>query len=146
MSDPTREQLQRAYELAKSGRRMEAIHLLQQVILVDDRNVNAWWLMANLTESPADKRVALDHVLALNPNHSKARQMLARIVERYPELARKPSVLPTAPREVRPKRARPRPAARPKPHARGRRRLLIGAIVVILVVVVVIVVALLLAT
>ncbi len=140
MSDPTREQVQRAYDLFKTGRRTEALHVLQQVILMDDKNVNAWWLMAHITQTPADQRVALDHVLRLNPNHAKAQKMLKQLVEQYPELAEKPSILVAGPAVVKPRPAKPR-ADHPAPVVRrdsGRRKrfLLMVAVAVLVVVVV----------
>ncbi|MBN1286981.1 MAG: hypothetical protein JXB47_16395 [Anaerolineae bacterium] len=97
MSDPTRESLQRAYDLFKAGRRTETLQILQQVLMADDANVNAWWLMANVVENPADRRVALANVLELNPEHSKAQAMLAELVGSFPRLAQKPDlVMPPA--------------------------------------------------
>lgn len=147
MSDPTREQVQRAYELIKSGHRTEALHILQQVILMDDRNVDAWWLMANITQTPADRRVALDHVLKLKPNHARAKRMLAQLVEQHPALAEKPAILKARPEPVKPKPARSRVARAAPPRRRdadGRdQRLLITLAVAVLVVIVVFVVVLL---
>lgn len=120
MKSSTREALQRAYELLKIGQRTEALQIVQQIILTDDANIDAWWLMANTVENPADRRVALAHVLDLNPNHGKARKMLDDLIDRYPELARKPDLLTSA---------LPSQAAPDRP---GRRLLLAGAVVLIL--------------
>jgi ferric-dicitrate binding protein FerR (iron transport regulator) len=138
LGDPTRGQLQRGYELLKTGRRTQALHVLQQIILDDAQNVNAWWLMAHAVESPTDKQVALGHVLDVNPAHAGARRMMAELREHYPELAGKPTnELPL--RSVPAKRPRSR---RPIPPRRSRVR----AFIIIMVAVVVLVVALLLAS
>lgn len=129
MSDPARERVQQAYRLVKAGRRTEALHLLQQVILVDDQNVNAWWLMAYMVESPADKRAALEHVLRLRPNHSKARRVLARLLERHPELAEERAPPEPAPARRRAKRPPPqRPKTRSRRWLAGKSAWLIAAL------------------
>lgn len=151
MSDPTREQMQRAHALIKAGRRTEALHILQQIILVDDQNANAWWLMVHAMDTPTDRRVALDHVLKLKPGHAKARAMLAQLIAQYPELAEKPSILEAKPATrkapVKPKPAQPSTQRRKSAAKRGRRtgnrtRLLIALGVAVLVIVVVVVVVL----
>ncbi len=124
MSDPTREALQRAYALLKAGRRTETLHIVQQIIMSDEANVDAWWLMANAIESQTDRRVALAHVLDLNPRHGKARKMLVELVARNPKLAEKPDLLAMPARDAAPTSAQPKSA--------WRRRLLFGLVVFLL--------------
>lgn len=130
MSDPKREALRRANTLRKAGRRTEALQILQQVILDDDTNVSAWWLMAQTVEGRTDRRAALGHVLTLNPRHAKAQKMLAELVERYPGLVEKPDLL------------RPKPIDAPPAPARGRRRT--STVVAIAVLAIILLVALVL--
>jgi hypothetical protein len=76
MSDPTRAQLQEAYQLIKSGKKQDAVQLLQTVLLMDRNNPDAWWLLANASDDPAEQREALETVLRLRPTHEQAQQKL----------------------------------------------------------------------
>jgi len=76
MSEPTRAQLQQAYQLIKNGQRDEAIAILRPIVTVDPNNVDAWWLMANAAIEPAEQRSALDRVLLLRPDHKQAQEKL----------------------------------------------------------------------
>lgn len=76
------QQLKDAYELIRSGRTQEAIQLLEPILRTDPNNRDAWWLMANATNDPDTKRQALNQVLRLGNNDSraqKAQQMLNTI-------------------------------------------------------------------
>jgi ferric-dicitrate binding protein FerR (iron transport regulator) len=95
LSDRIREALERAQELRRTGQRTKALQILERILFEEDTNVQAWWLMAQTVEGPTEKRVALEHVLALSPNHGRAQRMLDELVERYPQLAEKPDLLRT---------------------------------------------------
>jgi tetratricopeptide (TPR) repeat protein len=84
MSDPTRQQLQQAYELIKGKQRQQALEILLPILQADENNVNAWWLLANAVTEPNDAREALENVLRLRPDHANARKMLDDLNRRYP--------------------------------------------------------------
>jgi hypothetical protein len=83
-NDPTRQQLQQAYELIRSGRKAEAEALLLPILKANEDDANAWWLMANAVSSPDDIREALQNVLRLRPGDAKAQQMLDSLNARTP--------------------------------------------------------------
>jgi tetratricopeptide (TPR) repeat protein len=74
MSDIERAQWLYEGALALSeGRREEARRLLMQVIERDEQNEQAWLWLSGAVEDPADQQIALENVLAINPNNSAAR-------------------------------------------------------------------------
>lgn len=77
-------QLQAAYAFIKSGREKEAVALLMPILKADRDNANAWWLMANALEKPDQVRGALEQVLRLRPDNTKAQQMLLKVNSLYP--------------------------------------------------------------
>ncbi len=80
MSDQTRQQLQQALELIKSGQREQARALLESVVKADPNNADAWWIMATAVTSPAAMRDALQNVLRIRPDYPNAQQMLDRVI------------------------------------------------------------------
>ena len=70
----------------KEGRHADAQGLLLEVIERDEQNELAWLWLSGAMEDPADQQVALENVLALNPNNVIARQGLAYLQERYGDL------------------------------------------------------------
>lgn len=83
--DDIRQQEYEATRLIQEERFDEAVALLEAVLRQDADNVNAWWLMANAVDTPEDARAALTRVLDLNPSHAKARGMLDRLNQLYPQ-------------------------------------------------------------
>ena len=79
MSDPTRAQLQQAYQLIKSGQLAQALEILQPIVLADRNNADAWWLIANASTDPVKQREALETVVRLRPDHQQAQQKLAEL-------------------------------------------------------------------
>ena len=79
MSDQTRQQLQQALELLKSGQRDQARLLLESIVKTDPDNATAWWMMATAVTSPADMRNALLNVVRIKPDYPNAQQMLDRV-------------------------------------------------------------------
>lgn len=69
-----------------AGRRAEAQGLLMQVIEHDEQNEQAWLWLSGAVEDPADQQVALENVLALNPNNMPARHGLEYLRARYGNL------------------------------------------------------------
>jgi hypothetical protein len=83
-SDQTKQDLQRAYELIRDGKKAEAEALLMPILKADEENANAWWLLANAVREPADIREALGQVLRLRPGDAKAQKMLDDLNRRSP--------------------------------------------------------------
>jgi tetratricopeptide (TPR) repeat protein len=67
------ELLKQAIALARSGDKVQARTLLRQAVEHDPANEAAWMWLASVAESPAEALSALEKVLALNPNHERAR-------------------------------------------------------------------------
>jgi hypothetical protein len=75
------EKLQQAIAAARNGQSKEAQLLLTQALKENSEETQAWFLLSTLVESKQKKLVYLGKVLALDPQHSKAQQMLARLQE-----------------------------------------------------------------
>lgn len=75
----SRDELQRAYELIKAGEKDQADSILQNIVVEDPENVQAWWLLANASDNEARQRSALRQVLRLDPTHAQARAMQQRL-------------------------------------------------------------------
>ncbi len=58
------------------GRRAEAQILLMQALELDEHNEQAWLWLSGAVEQPADQEIALENVLALNPNNAAAQEGL----------------------------------------------------------------------
>ncbi len=83
MSDIS-QQLKQAIALIKAGERKKAIQILLPILQQDNDNADAWWLLANCLSEPGDAREALENVLRLRPDHTRARQMLEKLNELHP--------------------------------------------------------------
>lgn len=83
-SDSTQQDLQRAYELIKAGKKAEAEALLLPILKADESNANAWWLLSNAVSGPGETREALEQVLRLRPGDAKAQKMLDDLNRRHP--------------------------------------------------------------
>ena len=79
MSDPTRQQLQQAYQLIKTGQREQAGVILIAILKQDRDNADAWWLLANASNEPDKARQALENVLRIRPDDVRARQRLDKL-------------------------------------------------------------------
>lgn len=79
MSDQSRQQLKRAYEMIKAGQKKEASQLLVDMLKADRNNADAWWLLANATPKKENAQQALEQVLRLRPNDENARKLLAKL-------------------------------------------------------------------
>ncbi|MDX2138048.1 MAG: hypothetical protein SF123_08125 [Chloroflexota bacterium] len=84
MAQDARAQLVEAYNLIKAGRKSDAEALLIKVLQRDERNADAWWLMANALTQPDEQREALEMVLQLRAGDEKARKMLDKINALHP--------------------------------------------------------------
>ena len=72
----TSQLLRQGIAYAKAGRRQEARDLLLQVVELDEQNESAWLWLSGVVDSDDDKTVALENVLALNPNNEWAKRGL----------------------------------------------------------------------
>lgn len=68
------DQLRQAYDLIQQGKTDAALAIIEPIIRADRDNRDAWWLMANATTDPAQRRRALNEVLRLNSNDPRAEQ------------------------------------------------------------------------
>lgn len=108
-----RAQLVQAYNWIKEGKKAEAEALLIRILGNDEKNADAWWLLANALTDPAEQAEALDQLLELRPNDEKAQKMLARL------RLTPPTPPPPAPRPAAPPPPPTRPASPPPPPARA---------------------------
>lgn len=65
--------------LGKAGKKQEAIDLVREYVQQHPDDIEGWWCAANIVPNPRIKTQALEKVLQLNPNHVRARQMLATL-------------------------------------------------------------------
>jgi hypothetical protein len=68
--------LDRAYDLIEKGQLSEARTLLDSLMPEHENNPDVWWLMANAAEDSNEGRLALDKVIALNPDYPGAKDLL----------------------------------------------------------------------
>jgi Tfp pilus assembly protein PilF len=59
------------------GDKDTARDMLLQVVEVDEHNEEAWLWLSGAVDDPEDQQVALENVLAINPNNAAAREGLA---------------------------------------------------------------------
>ncbi len=59
-----------------TGRKAEAQEKLLKVIELDEQNEQAWLWLSGAVEDPSDQEIALENVLALNPNNTAAQEGL----------------------------------------------------------------------
>jgi tetratricopeptide (TPR) repeat protein len=73
VDDETRQWLTEGIARAKAGERERARELLLRVVEHDERNAPAWLWLSGVVESLEDRRVALENVLAIEPENALAR-------------------------------------------------------------------------
>ncbi|KXK14356.1 MAG: hypothetical protein UZ15_CFX003003090, partial [Chloroflexi bacterium OLB15] len=75
MAEPNIEELLRqGVDAARSGDKLTARRLLQQVLLNDKHNVTALMWMASVVDTLEDRRAYLQRVLQVDPNNERARE------------------------------------------------------------------------
>lgn len=79
--------LKQAADLFKKGERSQAVEILKEVIRSDPNNLNAWYGLALCLDDVEKKIFCLQRVLRLNPNHQKAKELLARLKDEQIGLA-----------------------------------------------------------
>jgi hypothetical protein len=86
MSDDLAQMLYDGALAVREGRHADAQGLLLQVIEHDEQNELAWLWLSGAVEDPTDQQVALENVLAINPDNAAARQGLTWLQSRYGKL------------------------------------------------------------
>lgn len=71
------DKLNSAIAAFQAGDKATAKTLFQEVISTDPNNDTAWYYFAALQDDPARRRAALQKVLEINPEHQRAREVLA---------------------------------------------------------------------
>ena len=114
------DKLSEAIQTFQAGDRDQARILFQELISTDPNNDTAWYYYAALQDDPARRRAALVRVLEINPQHQRARDVLAAMDAAGPTGAATSSSArpPTA---TRPTAAPPPPVepAKPKNESAG---------------------------
>lgn len=75
----TEELLLKSVQLAKEGQASQARQLIEDYTRQNPFDVRGWWVMANVVEDTASKRTALQKVLELKPDNTKARALLEEL-------------------------------------------------------------------
>jgi tetratricopeptide (TPR) repeat protein len=65
--------LQQGIAAAKAGHNEQARQLLMQVVEIDERSEKGWLWLSEVVEATDDRRICLENVLAINPQHAHAR-------------------------------------------------------------------------
>lgn len=73
-------ELIQAHKLLKAAERGEAAKVLKAYLSKNPRDARAWWLMAHAVTRPDNVQMCLEHVLAINPEHAKARARLDELL------------------------------------------------------------------
>ncbi len=115
-----RAQLLQAYNWIKEGKKAEAEALLIRILGNDEKNADAWWLLANALTDPAEQSEALDQLLEIRPGDEKAQKMLARLRLTPPSSPVPPRPTPSSASRTAASPPPPvsRPAAPPPPVSR----------------------------
>ncbi|MCL4252426.1 MAG: PD40 domain-containing protein [Anaerolineae bacterium] len=80
--DPIHQELLRqAVEAAKRGDIDNAVDKVKEVLEEDEENAKAWMLLARLTSNNDEKRIALATLLQIEPNNTKAKELLEKLDE-----------------------------------------------------------------
>lgn len=73
------EKLKEAIAAVRTGDKREAQRQLTTLLQEDPEQVQGWYLLSLLVDSPQKQAAYLSKTLALNPNHEKAREQLAAL-------------------------------------------------------------------
>jgi len=65
--------LEQGIAAAKAGHSEQARQLLMQVVEIDERSEQGWLWLSEVVETTDDRRICLENVLAINPEHAHAR-------------------------------------------------------------------------
>ncbi|MBZ0319659.1 MAG: hypothetical protein K8L91_24835 [Anaerolineae bacterium] len=75
---------QAAHAATVAGRNHDAHLYFREAIKIFPLSTNVWLWLAKVVDIEEDRRVALENVLAIDPNHKEARRRLAEINRRSP--------------------------------------------------------------
>lgn len=73
--------VQQAFVYYQKGKRSKALTYLRKAIEQDPNNVQAWYGLAVCLEDADQKIYSLNRVLSLQPEHTKAREMLRKLLD-----------------------------------------------------------------
>jgi tetratricopeptide (TPR) repeat protein len=73
------DQLQQAFNLYQSGNKNQACEMLKILVKQEPGNANAWYGLAICLDEESKKRYCLEKVLAIDPGHQKARQLMDKL-------------------------------------------------------------------
>ena len=94
MNSLHQELLRQAVEAARAGEREAALSFVKEILEEDEENVRAWLLLARLTDNDDERRIALKTVLALDPENSKARELLDKLEGAFKQSRDQEEVIP----------------------------------------------------
>ncbi len=78
------ELLRQGIAAAKAGQKDHARELLMEAVELDERNEQAWLWLSGMVESPNDRRICLENVLAINPDNAHAQSGLEWLQQHPP--------------------------------------------------------------
>jgi len=73
------EKLHDAAEFLKAGQKKEARRILREVLSTDRNNLPAWELLWRAAYNTREELICLNHILAIDPNHTSAKRRYAMI-------------------------------------------------------------------
>jgi hypothetical protein len=79
MDEDINQELKKAIELIRSGKRGDAVPILAEVLHHAPKNANAWFLLGYALDDHQQKTFAFERVLRLDPSHEKAKAQLAKL-------------------------------------------------------------------
>src|SRR4030042_1118073 len=82
------DKLSEAQQAIKQGERLRARKLLSQVLLSDQRNEQAWLMMARLADTEQQVIDCLEWVVRINPQNVSARSALNNLKHKHPSHTR----------------------------------------------------------
>lgn len=104
--------LQQAQTAVKAGHKVEARHLLQQVVAEDDQSFKAWLLLASVTSAPQAAAAYVERAALLAPTHPAVIKAQRWAAEQTGKPATAVPVSPVAPPAAAPSQARSVPNGR----------------------------------
>lgn len=73
------ELLREGIRAARAGEKEQARELLQQVVDLDQYSEQGWFWLASVVETDEERRTCLGNVVVINPNNTKAQELLERL-------------------------------------------------------------------
>jgi hypothetical protein len=104
MDDAIKQELKKAIELIRAGKRADAVPILAEVLHHAPKNANAWFLLGYALDDHKQKTFAFEQALKFDPEHEKAKAQLAKIrgVPSAPSPEPTPEPDPTPPEKISP--------------------------------------------